>query len=309
VGKGTRTRANREKQPRNLAQKTAVNVEVRERLVKIFDANEELLQVALAQARAAFDHSGVKGDAVERAVRDFLRAHLPRAFDIGTGEVVDIQGNRSPQLDVVVSNSDQPFVHSQDTPGIYLAEGVSAVGEVKSVLNSAALDDILRKGRVIRTLVPTHAAGDIVNGNSADIARFVNTIPYFTLAIESDVSIDTVLKRLSAEPELSATQGSASITLPALDLLVVLKPKLSLIFITPGGATHLVDAAGNDIGGWGQIEGTRPLTELFVWLNANATRVKRFSSIATPYLTPTSRAELDAIRAREAADGADVQEE
>lgn len=308
MGKGTRSRANRATHSRERPRKATHDIDVRERLVGIFDANEELLQIALTHARAAFNHSGVKGDAVERAVRDFLRAHLPRAFDIGTGEVVDIQGHRSPQLDVVVSNSDQPFVHPQDTPGIYLAEGVSAVGEVKSVLNSGALDDILRKGKLIRTLVPAHAAGDVVNGNPVDIARFVNTIPYFALAIESDISTDGILQRLSAEPELSVAQHAAPIMLPAVDLLVVLRPKLSLIFITPGGVIHLVDAAGNDVAGWGQIGGARPLTELFVWLNANATRVKRFASIATPYLTPTSRAELDAIRAREAVVGAVIPE-
>jgi hypothetical protein len=80
------------------------------------DALEGQLRAQLDHARAQLEHMGNRGSAAEDAFRDFLARHLPRRFDVGHGEVVDTHGARSGQVDVIVSNEDQPFRHG-DRPG------------------------------------------------------------------------------------------------------------------------------------------------------------------------------------------------
>src|SRR5262245_10145779 len=77
--------------------------------------------------------SNSKGVEREAFINGFLREVLPSIYRFGMGDAVDLSGNRSGQLDVVV---EYPFAPSlpitPSTPRLYLAEGVAAVIEVKS---------------------------------------------------------------------------------------------------------------------------------------------------------------------------------
>src|SRR4051812_27988330 len=101
----------------------------------------------LAEGRPKFQHSTLKGGAVENADRDFLRSFVPRRLAIGTGEVIDHNGNRSAQTDVVVANEDHPFTFTGDDPGLFFIEGVSAAGEVKSVLTTQHMASTIEASR------------------------------------------------------------------------------------------------------------------------------------------------------------------
>lgn len=51
---------------------------------------------------AQFRHKPTKGSAREEIVRQFLTDYLPESVELGTGEIVDIQGNRSDQTDLTI---------------------------------------------------------------------------------------------------------------------------------------------------------------------------------------------------------------
>ena len=255
--------------------------DVRARLAAAFTAEEAKLRAALAAARADFDHKGIRGDVVERAVREFLERHLPRKYSVGTGETIDRLGQRSSQLDVLVLNDEQPFVQERDTPGLYMIEGVSAVGEVKTRLDGAALTDMLEKGAKLRALRPTHAKDDIRFGNQSDSQRFVDSRPYFGLALESELNPDTVLERLKAAEEVVAWNGES---LPALDALFVLDGSTYFNAGNGLGALRFLNAQGGPGMGWVAQPTGETLVNLFVWLNTMMPRILRSTSIATPYL-------------------------
>lgn len=71
----------------------------------------------------------------ERAaiIDSFLSAVFPNQFRFGTGDAIDVAGNRSGQLDVVIENSFSPSlpIPSGNTR-LYLAESIASVVEVKS---------------------------------------------------------------------------------------------------------------------------------------------------------------------------------
>jgi hypothetical protein len=116
-----------------------VNATVAEMLA----AKEAELRAKLVAARARLQHHGNRGDAAEVAVRDLLSDHL--SIDVGQGEIIDTNGTRSRQIDVIVATDDHPFRVPASIPGLYIVEGVYAAGEIKTVLTTTELDDVFVK--------------------------------------------------------------------------------------------------------------------------------------------------------------------
>lgn len=79
--------------------------------------------------------SATKGRDREDFIHKFLENLLPPQFRFGSGDITDLSGRRSGQVDIVV---EYPLLPSLQTPNsssrLYLAEGVAAVIEVKSDL-------------------------------------------------------------------------------------------------------------------------------------------------------------------------------
>ena len=78
------------------------------------------------------------GDNREIFLNRFLRESLPKKLSIEKGEIWDKKGNKTEQLDSIIIRDDCPAL---DFGGknVYLAEGVFAVIEIKSNLNSTQL--------------------------------------------------------------------------------------------------------------------------------------------------------------------------
>lgn len=215
----------------------------------------------------------------------FLRGHLPRRLDIGTGEVVDRFGSRSPQMDVLVLTEDQPFVHGPDTPGMYLVEGVAAVAEVKSVLGAKELRDVLAKGEKYRSLKSTYSSGDTRQAPSAsDARRYYASVPYFCLAMETTVAPKTILRMLQESPDVQSPEPDGGL-LPVLDALFTLDHGVFINFGDGRGSYAYADPDGSFCSGSVYLGQDDPMVQLFTWLHAVMPRVRRWSSIAIPYLS------------------------
>ena len=111
--------------------------------------------VANFQAGGLATTPGLKGSAREVSVREKLEHLLPRGVAVGSGCVIDSFGGTSRQMDVVLYESAFCPVYriSQDPAATYYpCEGVIAVGEIKSSLTSADLQDIFAKIRSVKEL-------------------------------------------------------------------------------------------------------------------------------------------------------------
>ena len=88
------------------------------------------------------------GDAMETPVRERLEQVLPQGIGVGSGCVIDTQGNTSRQLDVVLyERGICPVFCVNNSPETtyYPCEGVLAVGEVKGAIDKEKLGDAFRK--------------------------------------------------------------------------------------------------------------------------------------------------------------------
>ena len=60
---------------------------------------------SLAKSKAALSHNLSKGEAAEESVRTFFRNHLPSSLGVAKGQVIDCQGERSKQIDIIIYDS------------------------------------------------------------------------------------------------------------------------------------------------------------------------------------------------------------
>jgi hypothetical protein len=85
-------------------------------------------------------HSGLKGNQAEKLVKTFLKGHLPKRFDVGSGFILDHFDNVSKQTDVIVYDAfNCPVYRTSDEAGIFPSDNVAAVVEVKSRLDKEQL--------------------------------------------------------------------------------------------------------------------------------------------------------------------------
>ncbi len=104
-------------------------------------------------------HSGLKGTQAERLVRVFLKEHLPKRFDVGSGFIIDRFDNVSKQTDVIIYDAlNCPVYRASEDAAIFPSDNVAAVVEVKSRLDKdqlvSAFENILATKRLAKTQAP-----------------------------------------------------------------------------------------------------------------------------------------------------------
>jgi len=82
-------------------------------------------------------HRGEQGAAREEVVRKFLRAYLPKRFEVSSGFIFDAHGNVSHQTDVIISDAyTSPCFEVDGGVRFYPCESVVAAGEIKTNITS-----------------------------------------------------------------------------------------------------------------------------------------------------------------------------
>lgn len=116
---------------------------------------EDIFKARVAELRTMFSatrgvyHNGEKGSLRESFVVNMLQQFLPGHFGIGSGVVVDKQGRQSVQVDIIIYDKrTMPPILEAAGRGIYLVDSVLRVVEVKSVVDSRALNQFARMIKV-----------------------------------------------------------------------------------------------------------------------------------------------------------------
>lgn len=111
-------------------------------------------RMALDLRERLIPHRGELGASREESIREFLRAYLPKRFEVSSGFVFDANGLVSEQIDIIVADA---FVAPRfEAPGgvrFYPCEAVVAAGEVKtSVTSRRELWDAISQLRSVTNL-------------------------------------------------------------------------------------------------------------------------------------------------------------
>lgn len=103
---------------------------------------------------SSINNPGSKGTAREDALRGFFQERLPTSFAVVQGEVVDLLGQSSPQLDLMFFDQSVDFALNADSASILPAEALLASVEVKSSLNTTEISKSISAARKLRNLRP-----------------------------------------------------------------------------------------------------------------------------------------------------------
>ena len=235
-------------------------------LRQVLEPADHRLRLALDFARARPGHAASKGALLESELRRILADHLPRALGVGQGEVVDSLGNRTGQVDLLITNEHQPFRWGADVPGIHIIEGVSAGGELKSTFGTKELADVLDKGaRFKRLRYRAHAGAEVAGRHDADLARFHESPPFLVLALETSVATGTLLDRLADSPTVPAPDGKGAPQDPV-DAVFLLDRGVALNLGNGNGQIKFVGANDEPIPGWVFYESHTVLAEMLTWV-------------------------------------------
>ncbi len=107
------------------------------------DLHQEFLRIAkqtkddFLDSLKGLDHPAELGKARENLLVDFLKHFLPEPFENGNGFVVDTEGQKSEQIDVIIY--DKTLSRGIGLKGgimYYPCESVAAIGEVKTTITS-----------------------------------------------------------------------------------------------------------------------------------------------------------------------------
>jgi hypothetical protein len=246
---------------------------------------ERRLQTSLQESRVKFVQSADRGEGNAAAFRQFLHAHLPPKYRIGQGEVIDYRGNRSSQTDVLVADEEQPF-QVDESPQLFIIEGVAAAAEVKTTLTAEELRDSLRKAERFKVLdavlgKATMLASPQHFGNpNSDILRFYRRRPFFIFAYEGAIDQNTLL-------EVAASRDRPNVP-PPIDAIFILDKGFALNYWDGNGALGYMDLATGQIArGWRWwAEPSFTLVWLLLWLNSVMPRFAVRSSPLLAYLLP-----------------------
>lgn len=266
------------------------------RFERILATVEKELRLALDKARDTTSHGGDKGSNVEAAARDVLRQYMPASFGVGHGTVYDAYDDESRQTDVIITNADHPISYPDDKSGAYIIDGASAVGEVKSVLTTAELDNCIEKASVFKRLRPTTREGDHMTSPQvrALYEEMGGTPPFFVIAFENKVAMTTLHQRLSAMTPIPVPDGKGfddgkgNAPQPPIDAVCLLGEGV-MWNLRPGDVPMQISTVGQRVTGWVGIPNAAPLAFTLGWLHMTMPRVYRGTSGFVPYLFPSAR--------------------
>ncbi len=166
-------------------------------LNEIFEEVSSQMKSDFVKAQRSLSHAGLKGEANEETVREFLKQYLPKTLDITTGMLVDSEGNQSRQLDIIISDSAKtPILFQSGDTRVIPVECAYAVIEVKAFLDKTELEKSYKNMQSIKSLIKKayfNQKGAIIHTNTLYGKEWDHwPIQHFVFAYDSP-SLDSVL--------------------------------------------------------------------------------------------------------------------
>lgn len=173
---------------------------------------------------SSIPHNALKGGEAEKLVRVFLKQHLPKRFDVGSGFIIDFYDNVSKQTDVIVYDAlNCPVYRASEDASIFPSDNVALVVEVKSKLDKqelvSAFENISKTKKLAKTQAPD-------NG-------FLNAQTIGCLfAFESAITLEKIVEHYSEQ--IKSTANTINIG-DHIDIIHILDKGLVTLWCRPQG--------------------------------------------------------------------------
>lgn len=163
----------------------------------------EIFRRVSKKMRAEFEelrndpHRGLRGQEAEGIVRDFLGAHLPARFGVGSGFILDALDAVSPQIDVIVFDAHNcPKLRCTESASVFPITNAAAVVSVRTSLNRDSIQDAWEMSETVKSMSRTEGlrtthllTGELVTP-PARVDDFEAVVPLSILfCFQSDISL------------------------------------------------------------------------------------------------------------------------
>ena len=250
---------------------------------QFLEREEERLRLDLADIRSRYEHAGNKGESAEHILREFLSRYLSAYNRVGHGEVFNIDGLRSRQTDIVVTNEYHVGLRSDwSDPQTFFIESVECAGEVKTnIKDRGDLRDIFDKARAFKSMFMEPDQGMQFRAHEEDIPRFIWRRPFFGFAFESELSLSTTIRELG-----SWTDELRQVERPVLDSLFILDRGVTVHMGQGDGYLRSSVGDGEPQAGYVQVrQGDQEvLAHFLLWIYAAMPRIDYHTHPALVYL-------------------------
>jgi len=136
----------------------------------LFNGLQKTMISKLDTIRENVQHAPTMGDGFEKEWIKWLKTYLPNKYGIDSAIVIDYEGNKSDQIDIVIYDSlYTPFIFNENGIKYIPAEGVYAVFEVKPEMTKDYIQYAGKKIESVRKLIRTST--DIINAGQVWNAR------------------------------------------------------------------------------------------------------------------------------------------
>lgn len=127
-------------------------------LQNLYASLQEQLDANLRTGQKVLTHPVSKGDSTEADWLNALKDHLPHRYQVSKAFIIDSNGKKSEQIDVVIYDRQYtPVLYNKNDQRLIPAESVYAILEVKQVLNSQNIFYAGKKVASVRRLHRTSA--------------------------------------------------------------------------------------------------------------------------------------------------------
>jgi hypothetical protein len=127
-----------------------------------------------AKAVKNLDNKTQKGRLIELFTSKILAKFLTNQFGMGTGVIVNLHGDQSKQIDIIIYDNRilPPFIEEEKV-GVYPAECVLGVVEVRSWISKEIIKEYAERARRLRL--------DVYNPNSDYYRDYDKMRPFYSL--------------------------------------------------------------------------------------------------------------------------------
>ena len=142
-----------------------------------------------------FNHSLTKGEEREAPFIEFLNKNLPKTYSTVKGEIIDIFGESSPQLDIMIFDRLRNIPFYLGSNNILPAESLLASMEIKSKLNQEEIRKILLNVNKLKSLKPFGQEVDISKQRRTVLDKVRCRYFHSVFAYDTDISKDDWAKK------------------------------------------------------------------------------------------------------------------
>lgn len=122
------------------------------------------------------------GDELEIEIREKIQKRLPKKYHVGHGHIVDSDLNTSKQIDIVITDTNTPYLMKSNNSTEYIPyESVYSYGEIKTTYKKEHIEEFINRikdtnSRLIRNRMPNHY---FANGSKFSNSQLMTTnAPY-----------------------------------------------------------------------------------------------------------------------------------